>query len=156
YYSTAVNRCARLRAIGHGGQTLLSQATCELVRDTLPPDVSLQDMGRHRLKDLQRPEQVFQLLHPELPATFPPLKSLDAFSHNLPRQLTTLIGREQEIAAVKRLLGWRRESDGHESRVEQEASRTHDAPTHDARLVTLTGPGGTGKTRLGLQAAAKV
>ena len=93
YYGTAVNRCARLRALAHGGQTLLSLATAELVRDALPVGASLRDLGNHRLKDLQRPEQVFQLLHPDLPADFPPLKSLDTLPNNLPRQLTSFIGR---------------------------------------------------------------
>jgi predicted ATPase/DNA-binding SARP family transcriptional activator/class 3 adenylate cyclase len=129
YYGIAVNRCARLRAIAHGGQTLLSQATCEIACEGLPEGVSLQDLGAHRLKDLQRPEQVFQLLHPDLPPTFPPLRSLDAFPNNLPRQLTSFIGREPEIAEIKGRL----------------------AP---APLLSLTGPGGCGKTRLALQVAA--
>jgi predicted ATPase/class 3 adenylate cyclase/Tfp pilus assembly protein PilF len=129
YYGRAINRCARVRALGHGGQTLLSLATCELVCDDLPQGVSLQDLGTHRLKDLQRPEQVFQLLHPDLPAHFPPLKSLDVLPNNLPVQLTSFIGREREMADVKRSLA-------------------------TTRLLTLTGPGGTGKTRLALQVAA--
>ncbi len=129
YRGTAVDRCARLRSIGHGGQTLLSQTTYDLVRDRLPQGASLQDMGSHRLKDLQRPERVFQLLHPELPSEFPSLKSLDSFPNNLPIQLTNFIGREQEIAAI-----------------EERLSTT--------RLLTLTGSGGIGKTRLALQVAA--
>lgn len=129
YYGTAVNRCARLRAIAHGGQTLLSLATAELVRDALPAGASLRDLGLHRLKDLQRPEQVFQLMSPDLPADFPPLKSLDTLPNNLPRQLTSFIGREREMAEVKQLL-------------------------HTTSLLTLTGAGGCGKTRLALQVAA--
>ncbi len=133
YYGAAVNRCARLRGIGHGGQILLSEATAVLVRDDLPTGTSVLDLGEHRLKDLTRPERVFQLTAPDLPADFPALASLDARPHNLPIQLTSLIGREREVRAVCDLL--RRE---------------------DVRLVTLTGPGGTGKTRVGLQVAAEL
>ena len=131
YYGSAVNRCARLRGIGHGGQVLLSEATTALVRDNLPPGAALLDLGTHRLKDLTRPEHVSQLVAPHLPAEFPALVSLDARPHNLPLQTTPLLGREQEVQAVSRLLL----RDG-------------------VRLVTLTGPGGTGKTRLSLQVAA--
>src|SRR6266545_610699 len=133
YQGQPLNRIARILAAGHGGQTLLSAATVELVRDDLPPGVELRDMGAQRLKDLTRPEQIFQLVAPNLPADFPALKTLDRRPHNLPAQPTTLIGREKEIASVCSLL--RRA---------------------DARLVTLTGPGGTGKTRLGLQVAAEL
>ena len=133
YRGTAVNRCARLRAVAHGGQVLLSGATYELVRELLPPEVSLRDLGAHRLKDLTRPERVFQLLHPNLPADFLPLKSLDTQRHNLPVQPTALIGREREVATVRECL------------LEPET-----------RLLTLTGPGGTGKTRLALQVSAEV
>ena len=129
YYGLAVNRCARLRAIAHGGQVLLSRATAELVRDALPEGAGLRPLGSHRLKDLQRPEQVSQLLHPDLPADFPPLRSLDTLPNNLPRQVTSFIGREREVAEVKRLL-------------------------YPGALVTLTGAGGIGKTRLALQVAA--
>ncbi|MCI0895120.1 MAG: adenylate/guanylate cyclase domain-containing protein, partial [Chloroflexi bacterium] len=131
YYGTTVNRCARLRAIAHGGQVLVSQATAQLVQDMLPEGVFLRDMGSHRLKDLQRPEQVFQLIHPELPADFPDLKSLDAHPHNLPVQLTSFIGREEEIDEVNGLLT-------------------------NARLVTLLGAGGSGKTRLAQEIGASV
>lgn len=129
YNSAAVNRCARLRAIAHGGQTLLSRATYELVRDALPNGASLRDLGSHRLKDLQRPEQVFELRHPDLRGDFAPLKSLDALATNLPQQLSSFVGREAEMVQVRRLLG-------------------------QTRLVTLTGTGGAGKTRLALQVAA--
>ncbi|MCI0798364.1 MAG: tetratricopeptide repeat protein [Chloroflexi bacterium] len=131
YYGTTVNRCARLRAIAHGGQVLVSQATAQLVQDMLPEGVFLRDMGSHRLKDLQRPEQVFQLIHPELPADFPDLKSLDAHPHNLPVQLTSFIGREEEIDEVNGLLS-------------------------TARLVTLLGAGGSGKTRLAQEIGASI
>src|SRR5579884_2058809 len=123
YYGSAVNRCARLRAIGHGGQVLLSQAA----RDLLPPDAPLMDKGSHRLKDLQQPEHVFQLAAPDLPSEFPPLRSLR--NTNLPVQTTSFIGREQEMAQLKRLFS-------------------------STRLLTLTGIGGCGKTRLALQVAA--
>jgi len=119
----------RIMSAGHGGQLLLSGATRELVRDTLPADASLLDLGEKRLKDLQRPESLYQLSAIGLPVTFPPLKTLDSFPNNLPTQLTTFIGREQEIAEIRQAL-------------------------ENHRLVTLTGPGGTGKTRLSLQAAA--
>jgi hypothetical protein len=129
YYGTAVNKCARLRAIAHGGQSLLSAATCHLVQDSVPAGVRLRDLGFHRLKDLQRPEQVYQILHSELPADFPPLNSLDNLPNNLPIQLTRFIGREAETGEVKQRLATR-------------------------ALVTLTGAGGCGKTRVALQVAA--
>jgi predicted ATPase/class 3 adenylate cyclase len=129
YYGAAVNRCARLRGIAHGGQVLLSLAAEERVREALPERASLKALGAHRLRDLERPEHVFQLLHPELPAGFPPLRSLSTLPNNLPQQVTTFIGRQREIAEVNRLLG-------------------------GTRLLTLTGAGGIGKTRLALQVAA--
>jgi predicted ATPase/class 3 adenylate cyclase len=119
----------RIMSAGHGGQVLLSGATRELVRDVLPENASLLDLGEKRLKDLLRPEHLYQLNAVGLPAAFPPLKSLDSFPNNLPIQLTTFIGRENEIAEIK-----------------------HEVELH--RLVTLTGSGGTGKTRLCLQVAA--
>jgi predicted ATPase/class 3 adenylate cyclase len=119
----------RIMSAGHGGQILLSGATRELVSDALPGDTELLDMGEKRLKDLLRPEHLYQLNVSGLLTTFPPLKTLDAFSNNLPTQLTTFIGRENEIAEVKQEL------------------ESH-------RLVTLTGPGGAGKTRLSLQVGA--
>jgi predicted ATPase/class 3 adenylate cyclase len=129
YFGAPLYRCARLTATAHGGQVVLSQATYDLVRDALPAGVAVRDLGEHRLSDLARPERVFQLLGPDLPAEFPALRSLDALPHNLPLQLTSFVGRERELAAVRALLA-------------------------QHRLVTLTGPGGVGKTRLGLQAAA--
>ncbi|HEU5318193.1 MAG TPA: adenylate/guanylate cyclase domain-containing protein [Chloroflexota bacterium] len=129
YYGSAVNRAARIRALAHGGQTLLSMATEELVRDSLPPRVTLADLGEHRLKDLGRPERIFQLAHPDLPADFPPLRSLDALPNNLPLQLTSFVGRERDLDEARQLV-------------------------RANRLLTLTGTGGCGKTRLSLQAAA--
>jgi class 3 adenylate cyclase len=96
YFGPALNRIARLLAAGHGGQVLLSEVTQGLVQDDLPADAILRDLGSHRLRDLQRPERIFQLLHPELPGDFPPLRSLDALPHNLPQQVTSFIGREKE------------------------------------------------------------
>src|SRR5215208_3037649 len=131
YFGPPLNRVARLLSAGHGGQTLLSLPTQELVRDQLPVGTELRDLGEHRLKDLARPERVFELLAPDLPAGFPPLRTLESRPNNLPMQPTPLVGREREVEDVRgRLL----------------------AP--EVRLLTLTGPGGTGKTRLALQAAA--
>lgn len=129
YYGSAVNRAARIMSIGHGGQVLLSASTASLVADATTAGSSLLDLGEHRLRDLSRPERIFQLVVEELTSDFPPLKSLDAFPGNLPIQLNTFVGRERELAEVKRLLA-------------------------TTRLLTLTGPGGTGKTRLSLQVAA--
>src|SRR5207244_52198 len=126
------NRVARLLSAGHGGQMLLSAAAWELARDHLPSDVELHDLGEHRLKDLTRPEHIFQLVAPDLMAAFPPLRTLESRRTNLPIQPTALIGREKELAAIHDIL--RRA---------------------DVRLLTLTGPGGIGKTRLALQAAAE-
>jgi predicted ATPase/class 3 adenylate cyclase len=131
YFGPAVNRVARLLAIGHGGQVLVSGATADLVLADLPPQASLRDLGQHRLKDLSRPEQVYQLLAPGLNAEFPSLRSLDALPNNLPGTLTSFVGREREIAEITALI------DKH-------------------RLVTLVGSGGIGKTRVSLQVAANV
>jgi len=133
YYGPPLNRAARLLAAGHGQQILISGATQALACDHLPPEMELRDLGTHRLKDLSRPEQIFQLVAPDLPADFPPLRSLDRRASNLPAQPTALIGREREVAAVCQLL--RRA---------------------DVRLLTLSGPGGVGKTRLALQVAAEM
>jgi predicted ATPase/class 3 adenylate cyclase len=131
YFGPPLNRVARLLSAAHGGQVLLSLPAQELVRDQLPAQTSLRDLGEHRLKDLFRPERVYQLLDPELPADFPPLRTLDAYRNNLPLQPTPLIGREKEVVQVCDLLRG-----------------------GETRLLTLTGPGGIGKTRLALQAAA--
>jgi len=127
YFGPVVNRAARLEAVAHGGQVLLSGATAELL-----PGVSLADLGQHRLKDLGRPEHVFQLEADFLPASFPPLASLDSpeLPNNLPSLLSAFIGRDREQGEVRDLI-------------------------RAARLVTLTGAGGSGKTRLALQAAAE-
>ena len=133
YFGQPLNRVARLLGVGHGGQILLSAATHELVRDQLPTGAELRDLGEHRLKDLIRPERIFQLVAPDLHATFPLLKTLDHRPNNLPLQPNPLIGREREVKAVlQRLL------------------------QPEVRLVTLTGVGGTGKTRLALQIAAEL
>src|SRR5215210_2000902 len=131
YFGPPVNRVARLLSAGHGGQVLLSSATQEMVRDALPEGASLRDLGERRLKDLFRPERVFQLIAPDLPTSFPPLKTLDTRMNNLPAQPTPLVGRERELGEVRDLL----RGEG-------------------VRLLTLTGPGGIGKTRLGLQVGA--
>jgi class 3 adenylate cyclase len=98
YFGPALNRVARLLAVGHGGQLLLSQAACDRVRDALPEGVSIWELGAHRLKDLQQPEHIFQLVHPNLPAEFPPLRSLEAIGCNLPAQVSSFVWQEREIA----------------------------------------------------------
>jgi predicted ATPase len=133
YFGPPLNRVARLLSAAHGGQVLLSLPAQELVRDQLPVSTSLRDLGEHRLKDLFRPERIFQLLAPELPSEGPSLRTLNTYPNNLPFQPTPLIGREKEVAELCERL----------SRPE-------------VRLLTLTGAGGTGKTRLGLQAAAEL
>jgi class 3 adenylate cyclase len=131
YRAPGLNRLARLLAAAHGGQVLLSLATQDLARDALPSQVTLGDLSEHPLRDLYRPERVFQLLHPDLPADFPPIRTLATHPNNLPPQQTPFVGREEQIARVLGLL-----------------SRS------DVRFVTITGAGGVGKTRLALQVAA--
>ncbi|HXY94962.1 MAG TPA: adenylate/guanylate cyclase domain-containing protein [Acidimicrobiia bacterium] len=131
YYGTAVNRAARLMSVAHGGQIVVSLTTEELLRDAATDDFTLLDLGEHRLRDLSRPERIFQLGAPGLPAEFAPLRSLDAFAGNLPAQVTSFVGRERELATVSGALD-------------------------EARLVTITGVGGVGKTRLALQVAAEL
>jgi predicted ATPase/class 3 adenylate cyclase len=132
YLGQSLNRVARLLATGHGGQIVLSRATQELVADHLPPDVALRDLGTQQLRDLSRPEQVFQVVAADLPADFPPLAQPAVRRVSLPHPLTPLIGRAVELAEVGRLL--RRA---------------------ECRLLTIVGPGGMGKTRLAIAAAAE-
>ena len=130
YAGLNVHRASRIAGVAHGGQVLLSDATRALVADALPEGSSLVDLGTHRLKDLDRPERIWQLVIPGLPSVFPPIASPGVTPNNLPTRLTTFLGREREIAEVTELLG-------------------------RSRLLTLTGPGGTGKTRLSLEVAAR-
>ena len=131
YFGPALNRAARLLAAAHGGQILVSLTTAELIRDGLAEGTGLRDLGEHRLRDLARPERVYQLIHPDLPTSFPSIRSLDSYSHNLPVQVTSFVGRYRDLQAVGRLIP-------------------------DTRLLTLTGVGGAGKTRLALQVAAEL
>ncbi len=131
YFGSAVNRAARIMNAAHGGQVLLSQTVAHLVRDRLPDGVGLRDLGAVRLRDLSGAENLFQVEHASLRLAFPPLRSLEAVPNNLPQQVTTFLGREREQAEVKTSLA-------------------------KSRLLTLTGIGGIGKTRLSLQVAADV
>jgi predicted ATPase/class 3 adenylate cyclase len=130
YANRPLNRCARLMAAAHGGQILLSDAAAALVRPELPGGVTLIDLGEHRLRDLAGATRIFQLAHPDLPREFPALRLPEAYPGNLPVQVSSFIGREDELERAAAALG-------------------------QARLVTLTGPGGVGKTRLALQAAGQ-
>ena len=129
FFGSPVNRAARIMSAAHGGQVLLSQAVVDEVRNMLPATVSLRDLGRVRLKDLSTPERVYQVVHPRLRHEFPALRSLEATPNNLPLQLTSFVGRDKELAELQRLLA-------------------------STRLLTLTGSGGCGKTRLSLHLAA--
>ena len=131
YFGTPVNRAARIMSAAHGGQVLLSKVVADGVLELLPAGVSLRDLGKVRLKDLSAPEHVYQVVHPQLRQDFPALRSLEATPNNLPQQATSFVGREKELADVRTLL----------ARV---------------RTLTLTGSGGCGKTRLGLQVAAEL
>jgi predicted ATPase/class 3 adenylate cyclase len=132
YFGPAVIRSARIMAVGHGGQVLLSGTAAALAADQLPDGTALLDLGAHRLKDLGRPEELFQLVHSALPHDFPPLATPDRRPNNLPTQTSTFIGRDTELREIR-------------ASIERES----------VRLLTLTGPGGTGKTRLALRVAAE-
>ena len=129
YFGAGLNRCARLMSAAHGGQVVCSEATAALIRDATVGTITLVDLGEHRLRDLSRPLRVFQLNDPDAPGEFPSLRSLDAFPTNLPAQLATFVGRTAELRATTDAL-------------------------QTSRLVTLTGVGGVGKTRVALQTAA--
>jgi predicted ATPase/class 3 adenylate cyclase len=131
YFGPAVNRVARLLAIGHGGQILISQTTANLMPTELPERSTLRDLGAHRLKDLTRPEHVFQLVAAGLSDAFPALRSIGDLPNNLPPQLTSFVGRDNELAEIKDLV-------------------------KNARLVTLVGSGGAGKTRCAVQVGAEL
>jgi class 3 adenylate cyclase len=132
YIGPTINRTARIRDLAHGGQTVLSGTTTDLVCDSLPGDAWLADLGTHPVRDLPRPERVAQLCHPDIRNDFPPLRTAKTIrSHNLPAQLTTFVGRAGQIDEVRRLV-------------------------RDNRLVTLTGAGGAGKTRLAVEIAAQL
>ncbi len=131
YIGYDVHRAARVAAAGHGGQVLLSSVTRTMLGEAIPEGTSLRDTGEHRLKDLSQPDRLYQLVIEGLPSDFPPLRTLDRVPNDLPLQLTSFVGRQRELAEARELL-----------------ERT--------RLLTLVGPGGTGKTRLSLELAALV
>jgi predicted ATPase/class 3 adenylate cyclase len=132
YYGPSVNHCARLRAAAHGGQVLVSDVSAALVSEARPTEITLRDLGPHQLKDLEHPERIWQVLHRDLPAEFPPLASKRVSPlHNLPEELSSFIGRSEAVAEARRLLT-------------------------ESRLITLVGPGGIGKTRLALRVAAEM
>jgi len=132
YIGATINRAARIRDLAHGGQTVLSGTTEDLVADVLPADAWLVDLGRHELRGVPRPERVVQLCHPDLVNEFPPLRASKSVGvHNLPVQLTSFVGRGAQMTDLEKLLV-------------------------DNRLVTLTGAGGAGKTRLGVEIAARI
>src|SRR5687768_6916677 len=125
-----LSRIQRLMSAGHGGQVLISLATQELIRDDMPEGVTLRDLGELRLRDMSHPEHIYQLDIPNLPVDFPPIKTIDVARHNIPAQMTSFIGREKEMAEIKQALS-------------------------ENRLVTLTGSGGAGKTRLSLEVGSQ-
>ena len=131
YFGPAVNRVARLLSTAHGEQVIVSGVTYDAARNGITPWASFKALGVHRLKDLSLPEHVFQLLASDLRSDFPPLRSLTALTNNLPPQLTSFVGREQEVTGIAELVGRK-------------------------RLVTLVGSGGVGKTRTSLQVAASL
>lgn len=129
YFGTAVNRAARLMAAAHGTQVVCSRATADLAQGALADGISFHDLGEHQLRDLGTPERIYQVTHPDLPVEFAPLRTLDAYTGNLPLQVTEFVGRDEALTELAKLLP-------------------------RSRLVTLTGTGGVGKTRLAVQAAA--
>src|SRR5262249_441297 len=131
YFGAALYRCGRLSNAAHGGQVLLSSATADLVREALPIGAELRDLGDHRLRDLQRSGRVVHWVAGCWGGGSPPLRTIERFPHNLPVQPTPLVGRERELATARDFLR-----------------------QPEKRLLTLTGPGGVGKTRLALQVAA--
>ena len=128
YFGPPLNRVARLLAAGHGGQVLLSLATAELVRDTLPRGTGLRDLGEHRLKDLRRAERVFQLVAPGLPSEFPPLRVMQTLAGEAPARTGRFVGRERELESL--------------------LERLHGAQRGEGAVVMLAGEPGIGKTRL--------
>jgi predicted ATPase/class 3 adenylate cyclase len=132
FFGPVMNRTARIMAAGHGGQVLLSAVASRLALDQLPPGAVLQDLGTHRLKDLTSPEHLYQLVHQDIATEFPAPLTLDSRPHNLPLQTTEFLGRSIELAAIQVML-----------------------VSPNVRLLTIAGPGGAGKTRLGLQVAAE-
>src|SRR6185436_17283545 len=132
YMGPTINRTARLRDLAHGGQTVLSGVTFEMMAERLPDGVWVRELGSHQLRDLPRPERVVQLCHPDLCNEFPPLRTPSTVvSHNLPVQLTNFVGRGAQMTDVEKLLA-------------------------DNRLATLTGAGGAGKTRLAVEVTARI
>ena len=131
YFGQPLNRIGRLLAAGHGGQVLVSAVAADLARGSLPDGSRLANLGAHRLKDFAEPQEIYQLIAPDLASEFPPLRSLAVLRNNLPQQINSFIGRETEMADIKALL-------------------------EEHRLVTLVGSGGVGKTRISLQVAAEV
>src|SRR5205085_6450149 len=125
YVGIDVHRAARISASGHGGQVLVSDATRALVESALPDGVEIRDLGSHRLKDIDHPEHVHDLLVEGLPSDFPPLRTAEASPTNLPLERSSFVGRNDEVERISELLG-------------------------ETRILTLTGPGGTGKTRLAM------
>jgi predicted ATPase/class 3 adenylate cyclase len=156
YIAPCLNRLARLLAIGYGGQTLVSSATKEMIGDTLQPGTGLRELGQYRLRDLAQPEHVYQLVVKGLPAEFPSLRSPGVVSHNLPAQLTSIIGRERELSEVVGLLSPSPDPFPVPPGESSAGQRRGAKGEIQIRLLTLTGPGGTGKTRLSLQAAASL
>ncbi len=147
YYGVVLSRAARMLSAANAGQILISSAVIDETGLQLPEKASLKDLGLHRLKDLQRSDRIFQLIHPALPYDFPPLRSLESFAHNLPVQLTTFIGRVREISELTALFG--KYSDNNAV-----TSASASSQIQRNRLVTVTGTAGSGKTRLAQVAAA--